>query len=341
MRLTRFFLVLVLSLGLVLPLHSESPTYLPFVTNGTTPSASPSIDLDHLQTCNYSELAKLDATSEPDYTSTKGCLSKSVIMGFPDHAQADDVNSASTNDALVPSQSALHLLNCTACTSANGVIQMQANISSQKIIIPSLLWHTYFLGNNFGVRDTRSTITCQNGLVTYPSMRVGIGLGRATGDMAIVNNRRLYWEVHINGSCLAYTDPNNPSFAISGNASPKFEIYRSGISGTSTYWTARVWLGTWVILFANLLMPINGSANGAFAGQIVSATDSCFSCVIELSNFVHKIELASADLGAYRSWHSNSAPLQLTNVTTYAPSVFNVMDIIGGDWTSFSSNINQ
>jgi len=340
-RYTKLFLTSVLCLCLALPVSAAGgplgSVYLPLISSGS--SVTPRLDLAHLPPCDYAALAKLDPNTLPDYTSTTGCMSKSVQMGFPDHEQAN-VNAAAPSDLFVPSVIAQHVLVCSSCTSVNGIVQIQANISSQKVIIPQNLWHYYFWGNMMGLRDTRAPITCQNGYGTFPTLRVGIGLGRATNDM-VLTDRRIYWEVMAQGWCYAFTDPYNPSFAITGNASPKFELYKTGPSGSNSIWAARVWLGTWVVLFSNVTMPINGSANGVFAGQWVSAVNSDFASVTEYSNFVHKIEIVPMDIYQYRSWYAAILPVRLVNVTSYAPAPFNVMDLVTGDWTSFSSNINQ
>lgn len=327
MRLTKVCSIVVLCLSLALPAKAATPIYLPFIA------------VESLRICDPVELAKLDQASPPDYTSKEGCRVQGISLGFPTHMQ-DEVSAASPSDLLVPSRTAQHVLNCPTCTSANGITQIQGNISSQKVVIPSQLWNYYFWGNMLGVFDNRQTVTCQNGYVTYPAVKVGIGLGRATGGNSIVTDRRIYWELIVNNLCIAITDPYNASLVVTGASAPKFELYKSGVSGSNTLWTGRVWLGTWVYLFQNYDLPINGSANGALAGQVISAVNSDFSSITEYTNFVHKLELVPMDIAAYRSWHINVLPSRFVT-TSYFPAPFNAMDLIPGDWTSYSTNINQ
>jgi len=235
----------------------------------------------------------------------------------------------------------INFLNClSACGTSTGVKKMSGVISAKEpTLAPGKSWDDYFYSGFFQVSDQSQSISCQTGGggSFAPTIYLGIGKGQASNNPTVdLPTPTIYWEILTTNYCYGFTTYNT----IAPYSAILTEVYRDASSGSGTYWTGRVWLGSWVNAFTHEFLPFITAADTIAAGQQVRAKNADYSSVVAPMNFVHKLELEKHGSTSLVSWHDAVLPSPLAGKTiTIADSPFGVMDIVGGDYTSISSEI--
>lgn len=355
-RLLVVFIVLIISSSQAV--LAQDIVYLPLIGGGLATTGmidrpatdfesgipspqAPNIDYWAIPECTQEQLDALNKLEwgklpSPNNDAQDGCvLPRGGAHPLAEWNMQSDVSAA---NLFWPIKYAVNNLNCVAaCSSTDGVVSMHGFFSAKE---PSLAagksWNDFFYGNFMRVSDRSNNITCQGGFVSGPSLYVGIGKGNTTADNVFLPTPTLYWEEIRSGYCYGFTT----YLTIAPTAAPYIEIYKDADNGAnSSFWTARIWTGNWTYIFTHVAMPWGYSADTIVSGQMIHAKNSDWTSMSVPMNFVHKLELQKYGSGQPRiSWHNASLPSPLNGKTTViADNVFNVMDIVGNDYTSIAS----
>lgn len=215
------FILLLAIPGAASAQDADNNIYLPLVT---------------VKPCTEAELESLrnwdgKTNAEPDYESKAGC--QLPVVGAPldqprGVAPMSEVESA---DLFTTNKYAKQNLNCTTCTTSNGVALVRTIHSAKEPYITAGNWSNYWWGNGTSVFNN-TLVTCQNGVQLYQQAGMGIGKGRLTSSINL-NQPMLYSVVARPGYCYGFTTYQ----AVLPNAALTMEMYRES-NGT---WTARAW----------------------------------------------------------------------------------------------------
>ena len=313
--------------------HASDPVYLPIIRgDGLQKTAI-------IRACTLAEMQQMAAwdgktNATPDPNSDDGCLLPShsaPLDSLHFGAYAEEVEAASVNDQLIPRKYAKNKLHCTTCTTANGIAKVNMILSAKE---PSVVlggtWTNYWWSNSTTVYNT-NTITCQDGTQLVQQIGVGIGKGRLTPSIPL-SSPTIYWIVASPGYCYGFTS----YWTVAPQSALLMEIYRES---DGTGWTARAWLGYWYYIFVHEYTLVN-AVQGVTSGQEIGAADNDFTRIRVPMNFVHKLEIIGqgANLSPWYDAHLPTVLKYKSSVATNAP--FNVMDLVGGDYTSLTAEIN-
>lgn len=320
----QLFLVVAVCLFLSSTVHADT-TYLPLAHKGG------------IHPCTAQEMANLarwdgKTNAIPSENTTTGCLLPSE--GKPLDSFFGTLTDANVNaaDMFITRKYAKHNLNCPTCTTANGVALVKMVHSARPpTMVAGGSWTNYWWGNGTTVFNN-SVVTCQNGMQLYRQLGIGIGQGRLT-DSIPLSSPTMYFIIASPGYCYGFTTYTTiaPQTAIS------MEIYRES---DGTGWTARAWLGGWYYLFVHDYTFV-GAVQGVSTGQEVGAVDSNFTRIKVPMNFAHKMDIQAEGSPLRVPWRDDALPTVLRNKSMWtANSPWNVMDLVGGDYTSISAEIN-
>jgi hypothetical protein len=337
MKYTTFRLIaLFILFSLLVPSTATADDiYLPIITNGQDGTTSATI-----LPCTEKELARFQSwdgktNTTPNQQSSAGCLlpMHGAPLDEPRGVPLELVNpeAAQVRDLFTTTKYSKTNLNCTTCTTSNGIASVESIHSAKEPYLSGGgSWSNYWYGNGTTVFNN-VTITCQNGMQLPKLTGIGIGKGRLTSSINLPSPT-IYSIVANTNYCYGFTT----YYTIAPYSAIYFETYRET---SNNAWTARAWLGSWYYVFVNDT-TLSGPVQGVSIGQEVGAADSNFTYIKVPMNFAHKLTVWPQG-GNRVPWSDHALPSYLDGKTTgYYQAPFNVMDIVAPDYTSISSEIN-
>lgn len=196
-------------------------------------------------------------------------------------------------------------------------------------------WNNYSFANRFHYGDTTGIACYIGGNLISTTRNVSLGLQYGSHLTGYTDDgwMHIFWERFFTADCAQTVSATriNPNAAIYSN------IYTVTDSNNQQHWIGRMWLnGTWTQMFDVLSLA---KANALDAGLELTAINQDKNRILIPVNFQHKSYLQFN--GNTYSWHDYVLPSQLYNKTTMVTeSPWNVMDIIGGNYTSIAADAN-
>jgi hypothetical protein len=231
---------------------------------------------------------------------------------------------------------AAHLLPCSSgCTGNNHFNTIYHVISAKP---PSLAsgnygWNNYNVAHrvHYGTTNGGTCILGGQPFTFSANVSMGVQYGLHAAGYTDDGWMHIFWERFLNNNCTQ----NVTATRINPNAAILYRMYTT--SQGQYHWVGEAWLnGTWTNVF-----NVESLATGITvdSGLEFTAVNQDKNRVRVPMNFIHKSQFLFNN--TYYPWYNSVLPGLLQNMTTsQTDSPWNVMDLVGGNWTSISAEAN-